>query len=356
MEDARDEVADVLGCDRSEVVFCSGGTEADDLVISGMRTDGVIVCSAIEHPAVLEAVQRRGGHTVGVDRSGVVDLDALDALLADLGDRLGLISIMTVNNEVGTVQPIVEIARRVRAAAPSALFHTDAVQALPWIDLRPVGAAVDAASISAHKFGGPTGVGAAMISNRVGDRMSPRQAGGGQELERRSGTHHVAGIVAMGVAARRADVERTAVIANIGSLRDRLVDGISAELDGVIETGVTGVTDLTGAPRAHKIAGNAHLCIDGLDSEALLFLLDEAGVSASAASSCASGAQQRSHVLAAMGVPERVAGGAIRLSLGPTTTGPEIDRATEVVIESVSRLRRRPQSRSTVDRSAAGPR
>ena len=335
VEDGRDEVAAVLGCDRSEVVFCSGGTEADDLAISGTRTDGVVVCSAIEHPAVLEAVQRRGGRTIPVDRSGVVDLDALDAMLEELGDRLGLISVMAVNNEVGTVQPILEITRRVRAAAPAALVHSDAVQALTWLDLRPIGSVVDAMSISGHKFGGPTGVGAVMVANRVGDRIVPRQLGGGQELDRRSGTHHVAGIVAMGVAARIADAERLAVVARVGALRDRLVEEICDAIDGVTETGVVA------GDRSHKIAGSAHLCVEGVESEALLFLLDAAGVFASAASSCASGAQQRSHVLAAMGVPESMARGSLRLSLGWTTTPGEIDHALEVMTASVNQLRSR---------------
>ena len=344
VEDARDELASLIGCDRSEVVFCSGGTEADDLVLSGATVRGAVMCSAVEHPAVLEAVGRRGGRTIPVDRSGTLDLDALDELLAGLDEPLGLVSIMTVNNEVGTVQPIVEIARRVRAVAPEALIHTDAVQALAWVDLRAIGAAVDAMALSAHKFGGPTGVGAAVIANAVSTRIAPRQLGGGQELDRRSGTHHVAGIAAMGIAARSADAGRTRLVTAVGVLRDRLVDDIAGALDGVVETGVVD------GDRSHKIAGNAHLCVEGVDSEALLYLLDEAGVAASAASSCASGAQQRSYVLTAMGVPGPLARGALRLSLGWTTTAADVDRATEVVIDSVKHLRarRRPRRRDPV--------
>lgn len=335
VEDARDLLAAVLGCDRSEVVFGSGGTEADDLVISGARVDGALLCSAVEHPAVLEAIQRRGGRTIPVDATGAVDLDALEVLLGELDRPPGLVSVMTVNNEVGTVQPIAEVARRIRSVAPDAIVHTDAVQALPWVDLRPVGSVVDAVSISAHKFGGPTGVGASVISRGVSDRVAARQVGGGQELDRRSGTHHVAGIAAMGVAACLADQARDELVGSVTTLRDRLVDEICAALDGIVETGVFD------GDRSHKVAGNAHLCVEGIDSEALLFLLDDAGVAASAASSCASGAQQRSHVLAAMGVPDPLARGAVRLSLGWTTTAREVDRAIEVMVDSVNRLRSR---------------
>ena len=325
VEDARDELADVVGVDAGSVVFTSGGTESDDLAVFGRHAavGGTVLCTAVEHPAVLEAVNRLGGKVVGCDRSGVIDLEQLASLLD--GD-VRLVSVMTVNNEVGTVQPIIEVAELVRDRAPAAGVHTDAVQALTWLDLRAVSPHVDLMSLSAHKIGGPQGVGALIVSPDVA--ISARHVGGGQERERRSGTHNVAGIVAMAAAARAADRERAVDVARIGGLRDRLVDRIVAEIPDVART------------TAHDaaVAGFAHLCFGGLESEELLFLLDDAGVCASAASACASGAQQSSHVLAAMGVAPDLARGSLRLTLGHTTTVADVDAAAAAVIGAAQRL------------------
>lgn len=328
VDEARDSVAEVIGCQPGEVVFTSGGTEADNTAVFGLLGDGasptVAVCPANEHHAVLHAVEATGGRIVGVDGAGRVRLDELaDAL----DDDVAVVSVMAVNNEVGTITDLDAVAEVVRRHAPQAALHTDAVQTPCWLDLRDAVAAADLVSLSAHKFGGPKGTGVLVV--RGGRRVQPLLVGGGQERERRSGTHNVPGIVAMAAALASTDRNRPADTARIGALRDRLVDAIVGAVDGVTET----------VPRAHKVAGSAHLCIAGVENEALLYLLDEAGICASAASACASGAMEPSHVLAAMGVPTELARGALRLTLGATTTAGEVDRAAEVLVGAVHRLR-----------------
>ena len=330
IDEARDDVADVLGCRPGEVIFTSGGTEADNTAIFGTldRSGGVAVCPAVEHHAVLHAVESRNGRIVAVDSAGRVDLVALAESLADPRDAVSLVSVMAVNNEVGTITDVAAVAAAVRRAAPDAVFHTDAVQAACWLDLRTITPNVDLMSLSAHKFGGPKGVGVLMARGR--STFAPLLIGGGQERERRSGTHNVAGIIGMATALRATDRERADENIRVAGLRDRLVDGLTARLDSVFET----------VDRHNKVAGSAHVCIDGVENEALLYLLDEAGVCASAASSCASGAMEPSHVLAAMGVPNERARGALRLTLGRTTTADEVARATTAITDAVNRLRK----------------
>jgi cysteine desulfurase len=325
IDEARDDVADVLGCRPGEVIFAGGGTEADNTAIFGTldRVGGVALCPAVEHHAVLHSVEARHGRVIGVDTAGRVDLDQL----AESLDGVSVVSVMAVNNEVGTVTDLAAVAAVVNRVAPAAVIHTDAVQAACWLDLRTITPHVDLMSLSAHKFGGPKGVGVLMARGRA--VFAPLLVGGGQERERRSGTHNVAGIIALASALRATDNERTAENARIAVLRDALFDGLVAELDDVHET----------VDRADKVAGSAHVCIDGIENEALLYLLDEAGVCASAASACASGAMEPSHVLAAMGVPTERARGALRLTLGRTTAAADIAVATTAIIESVRRLR-----------------
>ena len=254
----------------------------------------------------------------------------LDRLAEALGEPVCLVSVHLVNNEIGVIQPLDEVAAVVRANAPEAVLHTDAVQALCWLDVAVAARDADLISVSAHKFGGPKGVGALVV--RSGTPLSPRVLGGGQEREWRSGTQNVAGIVAMAVAARLAADERKEDIDRLSALRDRLVDEIVARVPGAMETGVVD------GDRSRKVAGNAHVCIDGIESEALLFLLENDGVFASAASSCSSGAQEPSHVLAALGVPRRAALGSLRLTLGHMTTEADVDVAIETVPRAVERL------------------
>ena len=235
------------------------------------------MCPAAEHHAVLHAVERAGGTVVPVDSAGRV---RLDALAAALGPDVAVVSAMAVNNEVGSITDLAAVAAVVRQHAPSAVLHTDAVQAASWLDLRELWPHVDLLSLSAHKFGGPKGVG--VLAVRDGTTLEPLIVGGGQERERRSGTHNVAGIVALAEALVATDAERTAESARIAALRDRLVAGITTAVPGARETV---------APSA-KVAGSAHLLFDDVESEALLYLLDREGLCASAASACASGAME----------------------------------------------------------------
>ena len=329
IDEARDQVAVVIGCRPNEVVFTGCGTESDNTAISGAvaRRGGVAVCSAAEHPAVLQVVEHLGGRVVGVDASGRIDLEQLASTLA-AEDNVAIVSVMAVNNEVGTITDLAEVGKIVRRHAPGALLHTDAVQAVCWLDLRQVTPEVDLLSLSAHKFGGPKGVG--ILIERGGPQIEPLIIGGGQERERRSGTQNTAGIVATAVALELTDRERESEAIRLSELRDRLVAGLQRQIEGIVETVVPD----------RKVAGSAHVCIAGVESEALLYLLDEANVCASAASACASGAMEPSHVLAAMGVDRGVALGALRLTLGYTTTESDIDRAIEVIDPAVRKLKR----------------
>ena len=329
IDEARDVVAGVIGCRPSEVVFTGSGTEADNTAVLGSiaRRGGTAVCPATEHHAVLECVHHIGGHVVGTTSSGTVDLDSLASTL-DAHSNVSVVSVMAVNNEVGTINDLAAVRKVVRRHAPKALLHTDAVQAASWLDLRTIMPHVDFLSLSAHKFGGPKGVG--VLVARDGATFSPTLIGGGQEGERRSGTHNVAGIVAMAEALRLTDADRAADVARIGPMRDRFVDGLVANVPGVHET----------VPRERKVAGSAHVCFEGIENEALLFLLDEACVCASAAAACAAGAMEPSHVLAAMGVSHDLALGAMRFTLGVTTTEADVDRGVEVVTQAVQQLRR----------------
>lgn len=328
IDEARDELAALIGSRPGEIVFTSGGTEADNLAVFGLGDgDGIAVCSAIEHHAVLDPVEMLGGATVAVDARGTIRADDLAAVLDR--DPVRVVSLMAVNNEIGAIQPIGSLAAVVREHAPGAALHTDAVQAFCWTDVAAHCAAVDSLSLSAHKFGGPKGVGLLMVRDGVAVRA--RQLGGGQERERRSGTQNVAGIVAMAVAARLTAAERDRELVRIRALRDRLLDGLLDSIPDTVETG--------GADRSDRVAGIAHVCFRAVESEALLFLLERGELAASAASSCSSGAVQTSHVLSAMGVDADLARGSLRLSLGHTTTDADIDLALEVIPPAVARLR-----------------
>jgi cysteine desulfurase len=323
----------VVGCTPGEVVFTGGGTEADNLAVRGVlgARGGTVVCSAIEHHAVLHPVEVAAGRVVPVDGRGVVDLEALATAL---DEGVSLVSVVLVNNEVGTVQPLAEIAEVVRRHAPNALLHTDAAQALTWLDLAEAAAPADLITLASHKCGGPVGTGALVV--RGGAILQPQQLGGGQERDRRSGTQDVAGAMGFAAAARAATVDRAALTARAAAWRAQLVDTITAEVDGALESAVP-----AGATRAHLVAGIANLCLPGVDSEALLFLLEhDHAVLASAASSCASGAQEPSHVLAALGIERSLAAGSLRLSLGWSTTSADVDAAALAVPAAARRLQR----------------
>jgi cysteine desulfurase len=340
IDEARDEVAGVLDCKPGEVVFTGGGTEGDNAAILGavrwIESHGGAsraVCSAAEHHAVLHCVEHVGGVVVGTDSLGVIDLESLGTVLDQLvADGITpVVSVMAVNNEVGTVTPMRDVAAVVRRHAPKAILHTDAVQAACWVDLAQLTALVDVLTLSSHKFGGPKGSGVMFL--REGVNLEPLILGGGQERDRRSGTHNVAGIAATAAALVATATEREAECARVAVLRAELVAGLEA---------VGGITATI--PAECSVPGVVHFCIAGIENEALLYLLDESDLCASAASACASGAMEPSHVLAAMGVSRDLAKGALRLSLGHTTTRDDIVAAIRIVGTAVTRLRERTRS------------
>ncbi len=336
LDDARDEVAEVLGADPGGVVFTSGGTEANNLAVHGVaeRRAGAVVCSAVEHDSVLEPVRYRGGRIVAVDAHGTVDLDdladQLEAAAADGG--VALVSVMLVNNENGVAQPLDAVAATVAEHAPGTPVHTDAVQGAAWLDLATATAAADLVTLTGHKIGAPVGTGALVL--RGAPPLAAHLLGGGQEDERRSGTQNVVGAVGLARALSLAAAEREQAAMRAATLRDRFADAVTAALDDVVEPAGTGPSG-----RDRLVGGTVQLCFEGVESEALLFLLDQAGVEASAGSACAAGALEVSHVLTAMGVPDHLAAGALRISVGRDTTEADIDLAVAAVVDAVERLR-----------------
>ncbi|TMK83326.1 MAG: cysteine desulfurase [Actinobacteria bacterium] len=332
VEEAREIVAAAVGAGPDEVVFTSGGTEADNIALQGVAVrarnegrDGLVV-SAIEHHAVLDTARWLGKHgfrvtEVPVDADGVLDVDAL----AGAVDRkTAVVSVMYANNEVGTIQPVGRCAEIARAAG--ARFHTDGVQALPWLALDSADA--DLMALAAHKVGGPKGVGALVVRRGVG--VEPLVHGGGQERGLRSGTYNVAGIVGFGAAVQSTIAAREQLVPRVRALRDRLQDALLRRFPGATVNGM----------RAERLPNNLNVCIAGIESEPLLLLLDAAGIAASSGSACQSGAAEASHVLTAMGVPKERALGALRLTLGRDTTKADVETAVDEIAAGVERLRR----------------
>ncbi len=321
IDDARDVVADCLVCSPREVVITGGVNECDNLAVfcAGGASP---VCGATEHHAVLHAIERVGGRTVPVDADGRIRVDAIP-------DDATFVSVMLVNNEVGTVNDLPTVSASA-ANGQRWVLHTDAVQSVTWIDVASAAATADLVSVTGHKLGGPQGTGAIVV--REGVQLAPLLVGGGQEQERRSGTHNVAGIVGFAAALRACTDQRDETVERVAKLRDRLADGLLASIPGVVESG----------SRDTKVAGICSLLIEEIESEALLFLLDDAGICATAASSCASGALEPSHVLAARGVPRELAKGSLRLSLGWSSTDADVDLALDVIPGAVAQLRRTP--------------
>jgi cysteine desulfurase len=339
LEEARDEVAAFLGRDPGDVVFTSGGTEAANLAVLGSteaarreRGEAVVLCSAVEHPAVRESARAAAKAGIDVrelpvDAHGIVEPDALNRALSS---RITVVAVMTANNETGVLQPLHDIVEAVRRRSPNAYVFTDAVQAAPSLDLAEATAGADMVSVSAHKVGGPVGVGALAVNGRV--VLEPRQYGGGQERERRSGTQDVAGAVGLATAVRLVAAERAAVVPRMEAIRDRLADGLLASIEGAHRTV---------PPVVAALPGHLHLCVPGVEREEVLVALGGEGVCISGGSSCASGALEPSHVLAAMGLAPELAAGALRFTLGYGTTDEDIDRALAVVPATIAALRRR---------------
>ncbi|WP_350349471.1 cysteine desulfurase family protein [Agromyces sp. G08B096] len=332
LEWARAEVAAVVGARPGDAVFTGGGTEADNLAVKGLALATPrgrhVVVSAIEHEAVLESarfLERRHGFEVSVvdvDRGGLVHPDALARVIRP---DTALVSVQLANNEVGTVQPVAELARIAHAAG--AAVHTDAVQAAGWLPLGLDGLGADALSLAGHKVGAPKGTGALIVRGRL--PIEPVLHGGGQERGRRSGTENVAGAVAFATALRLAEEERADASARVRALGEALVDRVLAEIPGA---------ELTG-DRVARLPGTASFVFPGAAGEAVLLELERDGVLSSSGSACAAGRDEPSHVLTAMGVPAELAQTAVRFTLGRETTAEEVSLAADAVARAVSAVR-----------------
>lgn len=333
VEDAREKVAAAMGALPTEITFTGGGTEADNLALKGpfdLFSGRHVVVSAIEHRAVLDTakwleLQGATASVVSVGLDGIVDPREIAAAVTS---STVVVSVMAVNNEIGTIQPIAEIAAAVKSANPATLVHTDAVQALGNLPVDVNLWGVDLASFAAHKLGGPKGVGALFV--RSGLRLAPLIHGGGHERGLRSGTSNVAGIAGFGVAAEIAAKEVHAKSEALIALRTQLLDGIRR---AVPDASVNG--DLT-----NRIPGNLNISIPGAGGETLLMLLDQAGIACSSGSACASGALDPSHVLLAIGIDRTLAAGSLRLSMGRATTSDDVAAVLDVLPEIVGRARR----------------
>ncbi|MEP6782992.1 MAG: cysteine desulfurase family protein [Acidobacteriota bacterium] len=333
LDEARGQVASLIDGESSEVVFTAGGTESDNLAIRGaaeaIEPSGRkhLITSAIEHEAVLntmKALAKRGWRitTVPVDASGIVSIDRLREAITD---DTALVSVMHANNEIGTIQPIAELAAI--AHEKGALFHTDAVQSagkIP-IDVRALG--VDMLTIAGHKFYGPKGTGALWLKRGV--RLVSPITGGKQERNRRAGTENVPALVGLGVAAELARQKPDTEAPRLAALRDRLERGILASISGTERNGAA-------SPR---VANTTNISIDRVEAESLLIGLDLAGIAVSSGSACSSGTLEPSHVLKAMGLPHARTLGSIRFSLGTANTESDVDRVLEVLPPLVEKLR-----------------
>ncbi|RZT19407.1 cysteine desulfurase [Mycobacterium sp. BK558] len=339
LEESRETLAQLLGARPSEVIFTAGGTESDNLAVKGIfwaRRDAEpgrrrIVTTPVEHHAVLDAVEWLVEHEgaevtwIPVDRDGVVTPAALRAAIGDPAD-VALISVMWANNEVGTIMPIAELAQV--AAGFDIPMHSDAVQAVGQVPVDFGASGLSAMSVTAHKFGGPAGVGALLL--RRDTACVPQLHGGGQERDVRSGTQDVAGVVAMAAAARDAVETMDATAARVRALRDRLIDGVLGTIDDVYLNGAAGVG---------RLPGNTHFTFRGCEGDSLLMLLDAKGIECSTGSACTAGVAQPSHVLTAMGADPASARGSLRFSLGHTSTEADVDAALAVLPAAVERAR-----------------
>ncbi len=332
IEQARKEVADVLGAEPFEILFTGGGSEADNWVKEIMRSlkargKNHFITSAVEHHALLHSAQRlqKEGFEVTfipVDREGWIDPEQVRAAIRP---ETGLVSIMFANNEIGTIYPIKEIGAICRQAG--VLFHTDAVQAAGHLPINVKEMNIDLLSLSAHKFHGPKGVGAFYC--RRGIPLASLIDGGAQERGKRAGTENVAGIVGLGAALRLANEEMSEASARVSAMRDRLIDGILQTVP---------MCRLNG-PRHNRLPGNCNISFLGIEGESLLLRLDLAGIAASSGSACASSSLDPSHVLLAIGLPHEVAHGSVRLSLSDYNTEEDVDYILEKLPEIVSTLR-----------------
>jgi cysteine desulfurase len=334
MEEARERAAELIGAARPlEIVFTGGGTEADNLAVAGTALNGGprtgVVTSAVEHEAVLETARFLSRldcpvTVVGVDAAGRIDPAEIAAATTA---HTAVVSVMTANNELGTVEPIAEIAAAVHGADDGVVVHTDAVQAFVSEKVTVDATGADMISLAAHKFGGPKGVG--LLYVRDGIELEPVIHGGGQELGRRSGTHNVAGIVGMVAAMEEAVAERDTFRAEVGAARDRFETALRSAIPDL---------EVNGDPD-HRLVQHSHVRIPGVSTETLLIRLDQAGVAAAAGSACQSGAIEVSHVLDAIGMSKESAGECVRFSFGWGHTETDGQLAADAVIGVVEKLR-----------------
>ena len=333
LDDAREKVAALIGATPYEIIFTGGGSEADNMAIKGVLTGKAakgrkkLIISSIEHHAVLhtaDALKKAGYDVVvlPVDSVGVVDLEALESAI---DENTALVSIMAANNEIGTIEPIRDIARICHDKG--VLFHSDAVQAAGHIPLDVKEMGIDLLSLSAHKINGPKGVGALYVKKGVA--LAPVIDGGGQERGLRSGTENVAGLVGLGEAARIAKDHMGSEGARLAALRDKLIAGVTERIP---------FTHVTGHPQ-NRLPGTASFVFECIEGESLILRLDAAGICGSTGSACSTGSLDPSHVLMAIGLKHEIAHGSLRLSLGIDTNDADIDYIVDSLVEIVGKLR-----------------
>jgi cysteine desulfurase len=347
VEESREQIAEVFGARPSEVIFTSGGTEADNLAVKGLywarRASGTgrsriaphrVLATAIEHHAVLDSVHWLASHEgaeehwLPVDETGILHPAALAQAIGDDPDAVALVTVMWANNEVGAVQPIAELAALAREHGIP--FHTDAVQAAGQLPVHFAATGADAMTITGHKFGGPVGAGALLLARGV--QPVPVLHGGGQESEVRSGTLDAPAIRAFAVAAAVMASRRDEEAARLAKLRDDLIAQVLAAVPDAILNGPPAGPD--------RLPGNAHFSFPGCEGDALLMLLDAKGIACSTGSACTAGVAQPSHVLLAMGADEARSRSSLRFSLGHTSTQDDVDALGAAIGEAVQRARR----------------
>ena len=341
VDQSRRLIARALGCRASEVVFTSGGTESDNAAVKGVATalrniGNHVITSSIEHHAVLHACHQleQFGFDVTylpVDEYGLLDPEDVAGAITE---RTVLVSVMLANNEIGSIEPVAEIAAAVKREAlrldRKIYVHTDAVQAMGAIDVNVRDLGVDLLSLSGHKLHGPKGIGALYI--RRGTPFEPLMQGGGQERERRSGTENVPGIVGLAEAVRLAESERPEVTLRLTGLRDRIIHGIHERIPNA---------KLNGHPIA-RLPNNVNVSFENVEGEPILLGLDFAGICASSGSACSSASLEPSHVLTAIGLPADLAQGSLRITIGRDTTDEDVDYMLETLTDLVGRLRSMP--------------
>lgn len=346
VEESREQIAEAYGARPSEVIFTSGGTEADNLAVKGLywarRADdgrrSRVLATTLEHHAVLDSVEWLASHEgaeagwLPVDGTGMLTPEVLEAAIGGDPGSVAMISVMWVNNEVGTIQPIADLAAVAREHQIP--FHTDAVQAAGQLPVHFAASGVDALTITGHKLGGPVGAGALLLARGV--RPVPVLHGGGQESDVRSGTLDAPAIRGFAVAAQIAVKRRDDEAARLAALRDELIGRVLAVVPDAV---------LNGAPPGPgRLPGNAHFSFPGCEGDALLMLLDAKGIACSTGSACTAGVAQPSHVLLAMGADEARARGSLRFSFGATSTREDVAAVAAVIGEAVERARRAARS------------